>query len=252
MDHGCVWTGSQLFYDRVSNRLVWTWTGWTWWDLSHCIVSCYVKCNECNIREVAGSLLFVIFYRFHEIQPTFKRLMAAWSTKVTCLNLASSVSSISRKDSTITSYLGFVVLCLFLNLFSGQLKVKSGTVTSGPSGYYYQGVWRAVGGLTIHEFNTSAITQCLKGKAVHMYGDSTVRQWFEFLNAALPGSWSTGISGNGWILFPQQLNIFPLSYLQVLRSLTYTARSKQDLTSPWTLQTTSWWRPASTAPQFGL
>ncbi|XP_040031528.2 NXPE family member 3 [Gasterosteus aculeatus] len=69
----------------------------------------------------------------------------------------------------------------------GQLKVKSATVTSGPSGYYYQGVWRAVGGLTIHQFNTSAITQCLKGKAVHMYGDSTVRQWFEFLNVVLPG-----------------------------------------------------------------
>ncbi|KAK9525309.1 hypothetical protein VZT92_016031 [Zoarces viviparus] len=70
----------------------------------------------------------------------------------------------------------------------GQLKVKSSTVTSGPSGYYYQGVWRALGGTTVCKFNTSsAISQCLKGKAVHMYGDSTVRQWFEFLNAALPG-----------------------------------------------------------------
>ncbi|XP_068573174.1 NXPE family member 3-like isoform X2 [Cebidichthys violaceus] len=70
----------------------------------------------------------------------------------------------------------------------GQLKVKSSTATSGPSGYYYQGVWRALGGTTVCKFNTaSAISQCLKGKAVHMYGDSTVRQWFEFLNAALPG-----------------------------------------------------------------
>ncbi|XP_062414357.1 NXPE family member 3-like [Pungitius pungitius] len=69
----------------------------------------------------------------------------------------------------------------------GQLKVKSSSVTSLPSGYYYQGVWRALGGPTVSQFNTSAITQCLKGKAVHMYGDSTVRQWFEFLNAALPG-----------------------------------------------------------------
>lgn len=58
---------------------------------------------------------------------------------------------------------------------------------SEPSGYYYQGVWRALGGTTVHQFNTSsAITQCLKGKLVHMYGDSTMRQWFEYLNAALP------------------------------------------------------------------
>ncbi|KAK9525493.1 hypothetical protein VZT92_016191 [Zoarces viviparus] len=69
----------------------------------------------------------------------------------------------------------------------GQPHVKSSTVTSGPSGYYYQGVWRALGGTTVREFSASAISQCLKGKMLHMYGDSTIRQWYEFLNAALPG-----------------------------------------------------------------
>ncbi|XP_059182124.1 NXPE family member 3-like [Centropristis striata] len=69
----------------------------------------------------------------------------------------------------------------------GQPEVKSSIVKSGPSGYYYQGAWRALDGTTVHQFNTaSAISQCLKGKVVHMYGDSTIRQWFEFLNAALP------------------------------------------------------------------
>ncbi|XP_034408694.1 NXPE family member 3-like [Cyclopterus lumpus] len=69
----------------------------------------------------------------------------------------------------------------------GQLKVKSNTVPSGPSGYYYQGLWRALSGTTVRQFNTSAITECLKGKVVHMYGDSTIRQWFEFLKATVPG-----------------------------------------------------------------
>ncbi|KAM6896058.1 NXPE family member 3-like [Lycodopsis pacificus] len=69
----------------------------------------------------------------------------------------------------------------------GQLKVKSSTVTSAPSGYYYQGVWRALGGTTVREFSASAISRCLKGKVVHMYGDSTIRQWFEFFDATLPG-----------------------------------------------------------------
>ncbi|XP_059182125.1 NXPE family member 3-like [Centropristis striata] len=69
----------------------------------------------------------------------------------------------------------------------GQAEVKSSIVASGPSGYYYKGAWRALDGTTVHQFNTtSAISQCLKGKVVHMYGDSTIRQWFEFLSAALP------------------------------------------------------------------
>ncbi|XP_035771672.1 NXPE family member 3-like, partial [Neolamprologus brichardi] len=69
----------------------------------------------------------------------------------------------------------------------GQSEVSSSSGESEPSGYYYQGVWRALDGSTVHQFNTSsAITQCLKGKVVHMYGDSTMRQWFEYLNASLP------------------------------------------------------------------
>ncbi|XP_022604736.1 NXPE family member 3-like isoform X2 [Seriola dumerili] len=64
---------------------------------------------------------------------------------------------------------------------------KNSSVKYGHSGYYYQGEWRALGGPTVRQFNTSsAISQCLKGKAVHLYGDSTIRQWFEHLNEALP------------------------------------------------------------------
>ncbi|XP_056281462.1 NXPE family member 3-like [Pseudoliparis swirei] len=68
----------------------------------------------------------------------------------------------------------------------GQLMVKSSTMTSGPSGYYYGGLWRALSGPPVRQFNQSSIAACLKGKAVHIYGDSTIRQWFHFLKAALP------------------------------------------------------------------
>uniref|UniRef100_A0A3Q0S8L8 Neurexophilin and PC-esterase domain family member 3 n=1 Tax=Amphilophus citrinellus TaxID=61819 RepID=A0A3Q0S8L8_AMPCI len=64
-----------------------------------------------------------------------------------------------------------------------QMKSKAYSVESGPSGYYYNGMWQAVGGPAVHQFNTpSAIIQCLKGKVVHLYGDSTIRQWFEYFN----------------------------------------------------------------------
>ncbi|XP_041925586.1 NXPE family member 3 isoform X1 [Alosa sapidissima] len=56
-----------------------------------------------------------------------------------------------------------------------------------PSGYYYQGSWRPLSGIPIQQFNdSSAITQCLRGKLFYMFGDSTVRQWFEYLNAFVP------------------------------------------------------------------
>ncbi|KAF7656388.1 hypothetical protein LDENG_00041830 [Lucifuga dentata] len=56
-----------------------------------------------------------------------------------------------------------------------------------PSGYYYGGSWRPLGGVMMRQFNdSSAITQCLRGKVINMYGDSTVRQWFEYLSAFVP------------------------------------------------------------------
>uniref|UniRef100_A0A668AY72 Neurexophilin and PC-esterase domain family member 3 n=1 Tax=Myripristis murdjan TaxID=586833 RepID=A0A668AY72_9TELE len=77
---------------------------------------------------------------------------------------------------------------MFVFIFlSGQPEVKSSTVKPEPAGYYYQGAWRALGGATVHQFNNpSAISQCLTDKVVHMYGDSTIRQWFEYLNSVLP------------------------------------------------------------------
>ncbi|XP_030296120.1 NXPE family member 3-like [Sparus aurata] len=68
----------------------------------------------------------------------------------------------------------------------GQPNVESSIVKSGPAGYYYEGVWHALGGSTVNQFNTVTITQCLKGKVVYMFGDSTVRQFFEYLNTELP------------------------------------------------------------------
>uniref|UniRef100_A0A3Q2D193 Neurexophilin and PC-esterase domain family member 3 n=1 Tax=Cyprinodon variegatus TaxID=28743 RepID=A0A3Q2D193_CYPVA len=75
--------------------------------------------------------------------------------------------------------------------FRGKLKPKEDklfqrSVRTQPSGYYYQGSWRALDGTTVHQFNKSAISQCLKGKVLHLFGDSTIRQWFEYLISTTP------------------------------------------------------------------
>ncbi|XP_041738451.1 NXPE family member 3 isoform X2 [Coregonus clupeaformis] len=64
---------------------------------------------------------------------------------------------------------------------------KAAPIRTTASGYYFQGSWRGLGGVVIRQFkDTTAITQCLKDKMVYMYGDSTVRQYYEFLTSFLP------------------------------------------------------------------
>uniref|UniRef100_A0A8C5HT32 Neurexophilin and PC-esterase domain family, member 3 n=1 Tax=Gouania willdenowi TaxID=441366 RepID=A0A8C5HT32_GOUWI len=63
-----------------------------------------------------------------------------------------------------------------------------------PSGFYYKGVWESLGSKQIYKFDAASIIQCLRRKMVHLYGDSTVRQWFDYL---------TKIGGNYTFLKPE-------------------------------------------------
>ncbi|XP_053483557.1 NXPE family member 3-like isoform X2 [Ictalurus furcatus] len=63
----------------------------------------------------------------------------------------------------------------------GEANVKNNNISAG---YYFHGTWRPLNGAVIQQFkDSSAITRCLRGKALYMFGDSTVRQWFEYLSA---------------------------------------------------------------------
>uniref|UniRef100_A0A8C6U9Z2 Neurexophilin and PC-esterase domain family, member 3 n=1 Tax=Neogobius melanostomus TaxID=47308 RepID=A0A8C6U9Z2_9GOBI len=58
------------------------------------------------------------------------------------------------------------------------------TTKIAPSGYYIEDTWIPLNGFKIRQFNNSTVaTQCLRNKMIYMYGDSTVRQWFEYLIA---------------------------------------------------------------------
>ncbi|XP_037542118.1 NXPE family member 3, partial [Nematolebias whitei] len=69
----------------------------------------------------------------------------------------------------------------------GSVTLTPGHFQFAPSGFYYEDSWRPLGGVLMRHFNESfAIAQCLRNKVINMYGDSTVRQWFEYLIAAVP------------------------------------------------------------------
>uniref|UniRef100_UPI00398EA552 NXPE family member 3-like isoform X1 n=2 Tax=Pristiophorus japonicus TaxID=55135 RepID=UPI00398EA552 len=66
-------------------------------------------------------------------------------------------------------------------------KCVPGKPLLSPSGFYYQDQW--VSSIcNIRYFDTPAsITDCLRGRKVYIFGDSTIRQWFEYLTEFVPG-----------------------------------------------------------------
>ncbi|GCC24392.1 hypothetical protein chiPu_0002792 [Chiloscyllium punctatum] len=56
-----------------------------------------------------------------------------------------------------------------------------------PSGFYFQDKWTSTS-CNVRSFNSPAsVTNCLRGKTVHIFGDSTIRQWFDYLTRFVPG-----------------------------------------------------------------
>lgn len=64
-------------------------------------------------------------------------------------------------------------------------KCRPGLHTPVPSGFYLDDVWTSFVCSTRH-FTPRITTQCLKDKEIYMMGDSTMRQWFDFLIKTVP------------------------------------------------------------------
>ncbi|XP_037670792.1 NXPE family member 3-like isoform X2 [Choloepus didactylus] len=61
-----------------------------------------------------------------------------------------------------------------------------GLPASKPSGFYHQGVWHSLS-CSGRSFPTAdSVLGCLAGREVHMMGDSTLRQWWEYLRDTVP------------------------------------------------------------------
>ncbi|XP_058621763.1 NXPE family member 3-like isoform X2 [Onychostoma macrolepis] len=65
-------------------------------------------------------------------------------------------------------------------------KCRSGLTTPVPAGFYFKDVWKSFVCNT-QQFNSTQIGNCLKNKIVYLLGDSTTRQWFEYLEKNVPG-----------------------------------------------------------------
>ncbi|XP_005413796.1 PREDICTED: NXPE family member 3-like [Chinchilla lanigera] len=69
---------------------------------------------------------------------------------------------------------------------SPQLPCRPGLLFPKPSGFYHGNVWRSLG-CSSRSFPTAdSILGCLAGRIVHMMGDSTLRQWWEYLRDTAP------------------------------------------------------------------
>ncbi|CAH2272756.1 Hypothetical predicted protein [Pelobates cultripes] len=73
-----------------------------------------------------------------------------------------------------------------MGLTSNLTVCKTGQEPPQPSGYYYKDIWTSLVCLGKHFPRPSDARDCLRGKIIHMIGDSTLRQWFEYLEKFIP------------------------------------------------------------------
>ncbi|XP_073403264.1 NXPE family member 3-like [Dendrobates tinctorius] len=62
----------------------------------------------------------------------------------------------------------------------------SGLKNPNPSGFYYQDAWNSLLCSNQHFNNANKVAKCLSDKMVYMFGDSTLRGWWEYLVKFVP------------------------------------------------------------------
>ncbi|XP_052399079.1 NXPE family member 3-like [Carassius gibelio] len=81
---------------------------------------------------------------------------------------------------------------IYLNVLSNTAgngtmeRCRSGLTTPVPAGFYLKDVWKSFICNT-QQFNSTQMANCLKNKIIYLLGDSTTRQWFEYLERNVPG-----------------------------------------------------------------
>ncbi|KAM5260524.1 NXPE family member 3-like [Hipposideros larvatus] len=63
---------------------------------------------------------------------------------------------------------------------------RPGLPARKPSGFYHQEVWHSLSCSSCSFSTVDSILGCLAGHVVHMIGDSTLRQWWEYLQYTVP------------------------------------------------------------------
>uniref|UniRef100_UPI00398E6C0A NXPE family member 3-like n=1 Tax=Pristiophorus japonicus TaxID=55135 RepID=UPI00398E6C0A len=95
-------------------------------------------------------------------------------------------SGVNVKKRILPSGSGYVIVEPSPRTGTDLGKCFPGKPLLSPSGFYYQDQWMAKT-CNIQRFDTPAsITDCLRGKKVFIFGDSTIRQWFEYLIGFVP------------------------------------------------------------------
>ncbi len=80
--------------------------------------------------------------------------------------------------------------CVYFFALGTVEKCRSGLTTPVPAGFYLKDVWKSFVCNT-RQFSPAQMTNCLKNKIVYLMGDSTTRQWFEYLERTVPGKYDS-------------------------------------------------------------
>ncbi|XP_074180501.1 NXPE family member 2-like isoform X1 [Rhinolophus sinicus] len=134
---------------------------------------------------VPGSLSFLaclctsIYQRRRTTQPSFDVLLLP-GLKVTDIELPQGISPIQVRmaapgDSSLA--------------LSPRPPCHPGLPATKPSGFYHQEVWHSLSCSSRSFPTVDSILGCLAGHVVHMMGDSTLRQWWEYLRDKVPCEW---------------------------------------------------------------
>ncbi|KAM4675867.1 NXPE family member 3-like [Discoglossus pictus] len=131
--------------------------GYTW----QCVTPKKLPCDTWVYHSMGG---------YHKVTNAFEDSLLTGSHQT----ISGSISTINVESNNTAYLISHLPIC------------SPGQESPQPSGYYYNDVWTSLVCLGRHFPKPSDVRSCLMGKDIYMFGDSTLRQWFEYLERFIP------------------------------------------------------------------
>ncbi|XP_069068282.1 NXPE family member 4-like isoform X2 [Pleurodeles waltl] len=192
-----LWRARNTGYNYVDHKV--KYTNATHKVEARCAYDLDTEEEVCNIMEKKDEYPFYCIKPAHMPCASITQMTSYFTHKSYFTDLERPLFDRSRIRAAITHGLQDLNVNKCSNESSPvKEKCKTGMKHEAPAGYFLQDVWHPVS-CSMKQFTSQdEINGCLKGKSLHLIGDSTMVQWMDFITGKVNTLKDLDLHGEGW------------------------------------------------------
>ncbi|XP_078507375.1 NXPE family member 1-like [Lissotriton helveticus] len=192
-----LWRGRNTGYNYIDHKVRYT-------NATHeveaiCSYDLDTEEEVCNLMEALDEYPFYCIRPAHMFCSSITKMTSYYTGRSYFTELERPLFAKSRIRAVIPHDLQDLIVLKCSNKSEAvKPKCQTGMKPQWPGGYFHQDLWYPAS-CSLSRFNTQdEVNSCLKGRYLHLIGDSTMVQWYVYLTGLLKDLKDLELYGDGW------------------------------------------------------